>query len=226
VFLRVRNRSNKSVEIAALRDEFLDRPWDPPGMHWSNRRLVGGRDRRSGGTWLAAAADSRAVAVVVNGPGMPPAGVDPASSRGSLPLRLLEGVEPDGADLARLPGFHLVHATPRLVRVFGWDGVALTITDVPHGDHTVTFGGVDAEHPRVRRCRPLLANVRTGDDWLALLSGGGHDPAAPDALVIRRTESGRPYGTTSAALLTVSAPRLTYRFTDNPSDPGSWRTVV
>ena len=34
--------------LAAVRDEFVDRAWDPPGRHWADR-LVGGRDRTAGG---------------------------------------------------------------------------------------------------------------------------------------------------------------------------------
>ncbi|MCW8861694.1 MAG: NRDE family protein, partial [Rhodospirillales bacterium] len=54
------------ILIAANRDEMIDRPWDPPARHWSDREdVIGGRDRLAGGTWLAMN-DSGVVAAILN----------------------------------------------------------------------------------------------------------------------------------------------------------------
>ena len=99
--------------LAAVRDEFVDRAWDPPAEHWPEQApgVVGGRDRTAGGTWLAVRAD--AVAALLNGVRLPPAGARP--SRGGLPLAALTGTARlTAADLAGYDGFHLVLATPGL----------------------------------------------------------------------------------------------------------------
>src|SRR5580765_3334545 len=41
------------ILVAANRDEDPARPSDPPGILLDSPRLVGGRDRIAGGTWLA-----------------------------------------------------------------------------------------------------------------------------------------------------------------------------
>ena len=45
--------------LAANRDEFLERPTAPLGLHFDGELILGGRDLRGGGTWLALAADGR-----------------------------------------------------------------------------------------------------------------------------------------------------------------------
>ena len=42
-----------TVIAGANRDEDPARPSDPPGVLVASPRVVGGRDRRAGGTWLA-----------------------------------------------------------------------------------------------------------------------------------------------------------------------------
>src|SRR5690242_7198433 len=52
--LRFAPGTTRPLILAAVRDEFADRPWDPPGEHRASAPgLVGGRDRGAGGTWLA-----------------------------------------------------------------------------------------------------------------------------------------------------------------------------
>src|SRR2546423_4648457 len=87
VLLRCTPGAPVPVILGAVRDEFVDRAWDAPAAHWGGR-LLGGRDRTAGGTWLAVDPDRPAVAAVLNGvrrpggapprPGRPP----PAARRG------------------------------------------------------------------------------------------------------------------------------------------------
>src|SRR3954464_10049375 len=65
VLLRIDPAGAWPLLLLAVRDEYLGRAWDAPGRHWPDRdRLVGGRDRVSGGTWLAVDPQEPAVAAV------------------------------------------------------------------------------------------------------------------------------------------------------------------
>src|SRR6266568_4835326 len=130
-----------------LRIVFVERAWDPPAAYWGDR-LLGGRDRTAGGTWLAVDPAGPAVAAVLNGVRRPPPEDGTRPSRGQLPLAALRGQPlPDPETLARYDGFHLVLGTPREVRVWSWDGTALRDTELPQGDHVIVNGGVGAADP-------------------------------------------------------------------------------
>src|SRR5260370_29485289 len=58
------------VLLAGVRDELVDRAWEPPGRHWPDYPgLVGGRDLQAGGTLLALAPGAPRVARVAHRPG-------------------------------------------------------------------------------------------------------------------------------------------------------------
>ena len=120
-----------TVTLAANRDEDRSRPSDPPGILSERPRLVGGRDRVAGGTWLAIRERQAAVAMLnrrdrsADGPtrmhdgnrvdaSAPP----PLRSRGLLTLDVASaGVAPGaarqgGADLSRA-------ALDRVLRALG-----------------------------------------------------------------------------------------------------------
>src|SRR5690606_17962571 len=87
------------VLLVGVRDEFVSRPWEPPGRHWPARpALVGGRDLLAGGTWLAVDPGAPRAGVVLNGRGRA-APEDRRVSRGDLPLRAASGEAPPEADL-------------------------------------------------------------------------------------------------------------------------------
>jgi Transport and Golgi organisation 2 len=222
------------VLIGAVRDEFVERDWDPPGRHWGST-LIGGRDRTANGTWLAVDPPGRALAAVLNGERLPlPAdGVRP--SRGDLPLAALTGRRlPDGDELARYDGFHLVHATVDRVQVRSWDGVQLTAGDLTPGDHVIVNAGVDADTPLVERLlpgltklpppepRPGLPTDEAWNGWVELLGGDGIDPASESALIVARTFEGRSYGSTSASLVALSPTTVRYDFTATPGPAAEW----
>ncbi len=223
--------------VGAVRDEFTDRAWDPPGAHWHNG-LVGGIDRIAGGTWLAVDPGRRAMAALLNGARLPvpPDGRRP--SRGDLPLAALTGRPlPTGAELARYDGFHLVVGTPTGVVVHTWDGAALTARHLDPGDHVIVNAGVDVDTPLVATLLPVLAGTPTPDPqpglptgkawggWLDVLGGGGIEPGDPRALIARHTFAGRHYGSTSATLLALSDEALRYDFTAPPGADASWYEV-
>ena len=68
VLLRLEPEGRWPVLLGAIRDEFVERPWDPPAFHWDAPfvGLIGGRDQRAGGTWLAVDPAARSVAALLN----------------------------------------------------------------------------------------------------------------------------------------------------------------
>ncbi|MBX6723024.1 MAG: NRDE family protein, partial [Dactylosporangium sp.] len=180
VLLRWRPDVPWPLLMAAVRDEFLDRPWDPPAPHWpAYPSLVGGRDGLAGGTWLAVDPTRPAVAAVLNGVRLPPEPTRP--SRGMLPLAALTNSLP--ASFEGYDGFHLLIGTVSSVIVLSWDGVSLVRRELAPGDHIIVNAGVDAaEDPLVPHFAPLLAALP--DPPLALVDttfAGPQPPAGPGA---------------------------------------------
>jgi uncharacterized protein with NRDE domain len=214
-----------SLEFGAVRDEFVDRTWDPPDAYWGGG-LLGGRDRSAGGTWLAVDPVQCAVAAILNGVRrpLPPDLVRP--SRGGLPIAALRGEPlPEPAMLDRYDGFHLVLGTADGVRVWSWDGGELAYRELDAGEHVIVNAGVDLADPLVAQ------RFRQERDWRLLL--------ADDAVLLDREYAGRRYGSTSTALVTVgrqappcwsgpsASPRagLRYEFNPRPRDTSAWYRV-
>jgi hypothetical protein len=221
--------------LAAVRDEFVDRTWDPPGRYWEDR-LLGGRDRAAGGTWLAVDPLRPGVAAVLNGARLPvPAGVS-RPTRGTLPLDALRSRPPRPAGY---DGFHLVRGTPDQVRVWSWDGQELVDLSLRPGDHIIVNRGVGRDdQPVVAHFLPLLAaaadpgptiggsTVDFWGDWVRLLAGDRLDPADPRALLVGRSVAGRAYASTSASLVAVRPGEVRYDFCAAPVGPSRWSRVV
>ncbi|HEX6472066.1 MAG TPA: NRDE family protein [Streptosporangiaceae bacterium] len=134
------------VLLIGVRDEFLARPWQPPGRHWPDRpALIGGRDVQAGGTWLAVDPGAPRAATVLNGRGRP-APEQGRSTRGELPLRAaadgIAKLDLAAPDLTTFDPFHLVVAEPDAVRLWSWDGDALTERPLAPGLHLVVNSGL------------------------------------------------------------------------------------
>jgi hypothetical protein len=232
--------------LAGVRDELVDRAWEPPGRHWPDHPgLTGGRDLQAGGTWLAVAPAAPRVACVLNARGrMAPEGS--RRTRGLLPLQAAEHGKLVRAGLADFDPFHLLIAEPGRAVLSTWDGVELDERELPAGLHMVVNGGLDGElrdprdHERTRVAHylPRLRGAqrptpRPGDPvsaawgaWLPLLDGDGLRPEDPRALIVRRDlGGGRIWGTTSISLIALSPAGLRYDFTAEPGDPEAWQPV-
>jgi Transport and Golgi organisation 2 len=133
------------VLLAGVRDELVDRAWQPPGWHWPDYpALIGGRDLLAGGTWLAAAPAARRVACVLNGRGrQAPAGS--RRSRGALPLLAAAGRELERAGLEAFDPFHLLNAEPGMAVLRSWDGERLAERELTAGLHIVVNSGLGSD---------------------------------------------------------------------------------
>jgi hypothetical protein len=169
--------------LAGIRDEFLQRAWQPPAHHWPERpALIGGLDLRAGGTWLALDPTTRRVACILNGRGHP-APPDIRLSRGELPIRAAarEPIVPTGsastprppdpfdhAGLAAFDPFLLVVAGPRRADLLNWDGDRFTRRTLDPGLHLLVNSGLagdlrpdagEHETMRIRHFQARLAAV-------------------------------------------------------------------
>jgi uncharacterized protein with NRDE domain len=156
------------ILIAANRDEDPARPSDPPGLLLDSPRLVGGRDRVAGGTWLAirtpsaghyaaeaggeaAGEESSAgssVTLLLNRrplPGAPPG----VRSRGLMVIDVARSAEPRAAALVEASSGHygpctLVHASPSACWWLAIPGDGPVRTGhIARGWHAITHGEMD-----------------------------------------------------------------------------------
>jgi hypothetical protein len=245
VALRLAPEQRFPLVLAAVRDEFLERAWDPPGRHWpaSAPDLIGGRDRTGHGTWLAVRSTRPAAAALLNGVRLPPPDVGTRPTRGALPLTVLAGAPGlDEADLAGYDGFHLLVGDADGAVVWTWDGETLVRRDLPPGDHIIVNAGVDrTDSALVTHFAPLLRAQPSPDPrpgletaaawgpWVDLLRGDRLPADDPRALIVRRTfvtEAGDElvYGSSSASLIAIGREASRFDFTATPADP-QWYEV-
>lgn len=174
----------RPLVLAANRDERHDRPAAPMDWWPDMPDILGGRDVRAGGTWLAVRRDGR-FATVLNDARVPPRAR--SASRGELvPHALGE------AEVARVPrqvyrrreryaGFHLVVGTP----ASGWycGSQAEPPGRLSADIHAVGNAGLNPGGPRLERAteqfRKALDSERSADLLLDLLSDRTHPGRGP-----------------------------------------------
>jgi hypothetical protein len=235
VLLRLQPDARWPVLLAAVRDEFLGRPWDAPAGYWPG--LFGGRDRVAGGTWLAVDPVAPALAALLNGARLPvpPEGVRP--SRGTLALDALSPGDLGPGDVSSYDGFHLLKVTLGTAEVWSWDGADLSHRTLGPGDHVLVNAGPDAVDPVVDTGRALLADLGApgGEDltgatrdawgaWTALLEGDPVDE--PGRLLVRRDFDGRTYGSSSVALVALGPSGARYDFSPVPASGATWARIL
>ena len=169
----------RTVVMAANRDEDPARPSDPPGLLDQARGVVGGRDRKSGGTWLAVR-DACAVAMLNRRPAAAvgdAANREPLRSRGLLALDIAtaagNGEDPSHADamsdaarraaLASLEAhryapFSVVFVSATRAWTLGWDGRSPRVDEIGPAWHVITHA--DLDDPGEPRTRRLLGELR------------------------------------------------------------------
>ncbi|MGW4965758.1 NRDE family protein [Nonomuraea sp. NPDC004186] len=206
-------KPGRTLTLMGVRDEFTDRPWEAPGEHWPEHPgVVGGRDLKAGGTWLAVNPAARRAAALLNGRGRHAPEPD-RLSRGDLALRAVSTGEPPGPDLTRYDPFHLVLADLARIRMFSWDGDRLTTTDLPDGVSMIVNTGLDPASARVVVYLPRFES----EAWSELIKA---EPSAdPGALIVRHElPGGRVFASLSVMEVSLSAEDVTYQFTDLTAD--------
>ncbi|MGC5012169.1 NRDE family protein [Streptosporangium sp. DT93] len=223
--------------VVGVRDEFTERPWVPPAEHWPQDHpgLIGGRDLRGGGTWLAVDPGGRRVGAVLNGRGLP-APARTRCSRGDLPLLAAAGGRLSESGLGRYDPFHLLRADPAGARLWHWDGIALSQEDLPPGTHMIVNSGWERgeENERVAFFRPLFAAAERPsglggpwERWRELATGAGIPSEDPRTMIINHDlPEGGPFGSVSVTLLGLAPGGVHYEFTADPRDPAAFHGVL
>jgi len=210
--------------VAANRDEYLDRPAEPPALRaWNSRTVLAPRDARAGGTWLGMS-DAGLFAALTNRPAQRP---DPSRrSRGLLVSDALAA--PDAAAAAaRLSQLSAGAYNPfNLLVCDRQDAFVVAYEEKPDvrrlaaGPHVIGNGDPDS--------RSLPKVARLLDEAEAIASGRPEDALSGLARTCRTHRGGSPledtcihagpYGTRSSALLRWgSRPEAdVFRFANGP----------
>ncbi len=221
--------------VAANRDEFVDRPASGPALLGERPRVVGGRDLRAGGTWLAASERGMVAGLLNRRTDTPPA-LDKAS-RGELPLRML-GAESAGAALRiaeilpadRYNPFNLLVADRAFAFVAQNQGGTMRLTELDDGVHLLTNLDLnDPECPKIARSHRLFTAAADAFDahgdqrrlcaaLRAILSDHtvALDPRRPDALGALCVHVGAFATRCSSLLLLDDSGRWHHWFADGP----------
>ncbi|MFS0853730.1 NRDE family protein [Microbacterium sp. 179-I 3D4 NHS] len=199
-----------SARLLAVRDEDPDRAWDGLGPWWPEQYpgVLGIRDRRAGGAWLAVDPEKRRLAVLLNRADLGDLPDSRAQTRGSLTLESVSGRSPDGP--VPMHGFNLLEVGPEGARVLSWDGDALRETPIPRGVHMIAHDDLDdPATPRIEawldRFRALRGTDAEGDwasEWVGLLGETAVLPPEDDRAIIR---DNRPHGYPTQSLLYATA---------------------
>ena len=185
-----------TVIAGANRDEDPSRPSDPPGVLVTNPRVVGGRDRRAGGTWLALR-EGRLLVAMLNRRDSA-AAAPTRRSRGLLALEVAAG--PEAAAGARpaidralralgrddYAPFSLVVAEPGSCWLLAHEaGHAPRASSIGPGWHVLTHTELD--DPREPRAARLLHEL------------SGWEPRSPDEALRGLADRLREHGTGAGA---------------------------
>lgn len=194
--------------LVAVRDEDPLREWDHLGPWWPERYpgVIGIRDRRAGGAWLAADPAGHRLAVLLNRADVLDLPEEEVLSRGTLVLESVAGRSPEGTP--RTHGFNLLEVTPDAARVISWDGVILRETPVSPGVHMIAHDDLDdADTPRIATWLPRFRDLRPDaagwpGAWVDLIAETAELPPEDDRAIIR---DNRVHGLPTLSLLYCTA---------------------
>jgi Transport and Golgi organisation 2 len=234
VIVRVPDDPRHPTRVLAVRDEDPEREWNPLGDWWPEAHpgVIGVRDVRAGGAWLAAAPDRGLLAVLLNraeGHDLPESAV---VSRGALPLAAVEGEAVPAAPRTR--GFNLLTVGAAASVVTRWDGTAVHETVLGPGTHMVAHDDVDDPATgRIAAWLPAFAAAplsATGDrawweDWFDVLAASTGDGASSDAAIVRDNRYlGIPTQSLLVCVAEVTTDAVDVRYAELPA-PGVWAHV-
>lgn len=230
VIIHVPEDAGAPTRLLAVRDEDPGRAWDPLGPWWPETHpgIVGVRDSRAGGAWLAADPVGGRVAVILNRADVDvPEGVE-LSSRGHVVLDAVDGASLD--DPPRTHGFNLVQVDAGRTRITMWDGSSVRTVDLAPGTHMIAHDDVDdPATARIEAWRNDFGAPSDGDQWwagwLATLERTTELGPTDDRAIIR---DNRPFGYPTLSLLVCAASvsadgaEVVYGELD---EPGAWNTL-
>ncbi|MET0735419.1 MAG: NRDE family protein [Microbacterium sp.] len=229
VIIRVPDAPGGAVRLLAIRDEDPARPWNPLGRWWpeAHDRVIGVRDARAGGAWLAADPATHRLAVLLNRADVSTRPESELQSRGGIVLDSVAGRSPAGAPPTH--GFNLVEVQGSHARVLTWNGDRLRTVELEPGTHMIAHDDVDdAGTPRIAR---WLGDFRDADledgpqwysPWVDVLEESTTLGSTDDRAIIR---DNRPYGYPTLSLLacvaSVSADGVELHYGEL-REPGHW----
>ncbi|MGB4137807.1 MAG: NRDE family protein [Microbacterium sp.] len=203
-----------TARLLAVRDEDPQRDWDDLGAWWPETYpgVIGVRDRRAGGAWLAFDPVGDRLAVLLNRADTLDLPESDVLSRGGIVLESVAGRSPEGTP--RTHGFNLLEVSPRASRVLTWDGRELRETPVAPGVHMIAHD--DLDDPATARIAAWLPRFRAAHDeaedpqdlsgwatrWIALLGETGRLSPDDDRAIIR---DNRAHGYPTQSLLYCTA---------------------
>ena len=199
------------ARLLAVRDEDPQRAWDDLGPWWPQQYagVIGIRDRRAGGAWLAYDPQTQRLAVLLNRADLLDIPEDQLASRGGLVLESVAGRSPVAP--VRTHGFNLLEVSPEASRVLTWDGTTLRETPVAPGVHMIAHDDLDdLGTPRIETWLPTFrAEARETADardwashWVGLLATTASLDPEDDRAIIR---DNNPHGYPTMSLLYVTA---------------------
>lgn len=201
---------SSTAHLLAVRDEDPQREWDALGAWWPERYpgVIGIRDRRAGGAWLAANPSERRLAVLLNRADVLDLPADRALSRGSLALESVAGRSPVAPE--RMHGFNLLEVRPEGSRVLSWDGRELRETALTPGTHMIAHDDLDDEDtpriaawlPEFRALGPAAGDPDWRVSWTGMLAASARLDPEDDRAIIR---DNRPHGYPTQSLLYCTA---------------------
>lgn len=241
--------------LAANRDESYGRPTEGPRVLSESPRVIGGRDKERGGTWMGTT-DSGLFVGLTNQRLTGPA-VGAPRSRGEVVLRALQAGSIGAVerflgtlDPAEFNPFNLLYGDAQVLRVAYArpDARRLVHEDVPAGVHVLPNDVLNApELPKVRRARGLAHEV-AARPWPELVQGLQAllaDAALPALEHIPEPAPGAPfsrellrqlqalcihtpgYGTRSSAIVALKSGRVGhYLASETPACQGPLRDVT
>jgi uncharacterized protein with NRDE domain len=229
VVIRVPAAADEPTRVLAIRDEDPARPWNPLGRWWpeSHDGVLGVRDVRAGGAWLAAEPETGRLAVLLNRADTSTRPESELVSRGGLVLDSVAGRSPSGEPATH--GFNLVEVDGRATRVLMWDGEHLRRADLQPGTHMIAHGDVDdPSTPRIARWLEDFRDAAPAEGprwwtpWIDILERSAALDSTDDQAIIR---DNRPYGYPTLSLLacvaSVSADDIDLHYGEL-REPGHW----
>lgn len=190
VVIHVPPGAGEPVRLLAVRDEERDRPWRGLGPWWPERGgVLGVRDDRAGGAWLAVDPGAGRLAVLLNRDDLSGRPDHEVVSRGGIPL---DAVGVGIPDRPATRGFNLVEVDAEGAHLTEWDGLEARRARIAPGTHMIAHHAIDdPATPRIGRWLDDFrhAGVDGGEDWwMPWLDVVARATSDPSASVLRRDE--------------------------------------